>query len=325
MGGTGPFTFADWRQGDQIRLTKNKNYWGSGRPYLDEIQFKVIGDAQASIVQLESGALDVVDNPPIREAQRLQKDPKYRVYVDELGNGYLILAVNTSVSPTDNKAVRQALGYAIDRQRIIDTVLLGGDARSLPWPPQSPAYEAGKANHFTFDLDKARSMFKTAGYENAEMEMIYQTTLADGAALGQIVQADLGKIGIKLTVRGLETAAWRDQVDNAKFKGLNIATSSFAALEPSSLFVLSRAWNPAGNSSAFKTERFTNLVNSASAEPDAAKRKQIYSELNTYMLEESFNITVASTRTYAPMSGKVNGYSRRVNGVSGFGEVWLSA
>jgi peptide/nickel transport system substrate-binding protein len=267
----------------------------------------------------------VLDNPPARDAQRFENDPKYRVYVDDVGNGYLILAVNTAISPTDNKLVRQALAYAVDRQRIVTSVLMAGEPRSLPWPAHSLAYEANKANHYTFDLDKAAALFKQAGMDGAELELIFQNTLADASAIGQILQSDLGKLGIKLTLRGLESGAWRDQVDNARYRGLNVATSTFAALEPSSLFALSRAWNPAGNSSAFKSDRYTQLVNAASSEPDTAKRRQIYSELNDFMLDLAFNITVTSTRTLTPLSGKVNGYSRRINGVATFADVWLSA
>lgn len=111
------------------------------------------------------------------------------------------------------------------------------------------------ARYYTFDLDKAGALLKQPGVDSAELELIYQSTLADGAGIGQILQSDLAKIGVKLTIHGLETGAWRDQVDKAKYRGLNVATSSFAALEPSSLFALSRAWNPAGNSSAFRSDR----------------------------------------------------------------------
>lgn len=323
--GTGPFMLAEWQQGSRMRLVKNKNYWAAGRPFLDEIAITFSGDPQANTVQLEAGALDVIDNPPVRDAVRLQKDSRFQVFVDDLGNGYLILAVNAGISPTDNKLVRQALAYSVDRKRIVDSILQGGEPRSLPWPPQSPAYEANKANHYTFDLDKARALFAQANVSNADLELIYQSTLADGAGIGQILQSDLAKIGVKLSIRGLETGAWREQVDNAKYRGLNVATSSFAALEPSSLFALSRAWNPSGNSSAFNNERYIQLVDAASGEPDAAKRKKIYADLNDFMLDESFNITIASTRTYTPLSTKVNGYTRRVNGVATYADVWLSA
>jgi ABC-type transport system substrate-binding protein len=68
---------------------------------------------------------------------------------------------------------------------------------------------------------------------------------------------------------------------------------------------------------ALQSNWFTDkFVNTASGEPDAAKRKQIYAELNDFMLDEAFNITVASTRTLTPLRDRVRGYRRRVNGVA---------
>src|SRR5205823_1435277 len=64
--GTGPFSFVEWAQGDHLTMVKNKNYWQSGRPYLDGVRVSILRDAQSMMAQLESGALDVVDTPPIR-------------------------------------------------------------------------------------------------------------------------------------------------------------------------------------------------------------------------------------------------------------------
>ena len=61
--GTGPFTFAEWVQGDHQRYVKNKNYWQSGKPYVDELYFQIIKDPQAAVVQLEAGAVDVAAQP----------------------------------------------------------------------------------------------------------------------------------------------------------------------------------------------------------------------------------------------------------------------
>ena len=75
-GSTGPFKFVEYVQGQHIRWTKNPNYWQSGQPYLDEVLVQFIGDAQSMVVQFESGALDVVDVPPARDALRLETRPE---------------------------------------------------------------------------------------------------------------------------------------------------------------------------------------------------------------------------------------------------------
>ena len=119
--GTGPFELVEWSQGDHITFSKNKNYWQSGRPYLDGIQTPIIKDPTAMIAQLESGAIDVADAPLIRDFNRLKTDPKYQGLVNTQDGQHFILAPNTTVAPFDNKLVRQALRFAIDRKRMNDS------------------------------------------------------------------------------------------------------------------------------------------------------------------------------------------------------------
>src|SRR5439155_13796249 len=123
--GTGPFTFGEWKSGDSLRLLKNKNYWQPGKPYLDGIVFQFIKDAQAMVVQLESGAIDVADPAPTTDAARLQKVADYQVVVSSNPAAVHILGVNVATPPLDKKQVRQALNFALDRKRMVDSGLSG--------------------------------------------------------------------------------------------------------------------------------------------------------------------------------------------------------
>ena len=119
----------------------------------------MLRDPQAMVVSLEAGTLDLVLNPPMNDFIRLQKSGNIRRCPMPLSGSYYALVPNTTVAPLDNKQVRQALNYAIDRQRILDQVLQGiGRTENLPWAPSSPAYEPDKNTRYAFDLDKARSL-----------------------------------------------------------------------------------------------------------------------------------------------------------------------
>ena len=123
--GTGPFTFVEWVQGDHVSFTRNKNYWLSGRPYLDGYNVAITKDPQAMMVRFEAGALDFVNYPQTSDALRLDKDPKYQVLpAYDLGFDYAIW-INVAAPPFDKKEVRQAMNYALDRQRFVDTTLGG--------------------------------------------------------------------------------------------------------------------------------------------------------------------------------------------------------
>src|SRR5207302_5748267 len=85
--------------------------------------------------------------------------------------------VNCGQAPTDNKLVRQALNYAINRQRFTDTVMKGftGEPRALPWAKSSPAFDAAKNKSYAFDLDKAKSLLAQSGLSNVEFNISWAT------------------------------------------------------------------------------------------------------------------------------------------------------
>ena len=155
--GTGPFVFQEWRQGESMRFTKNPNYWQSGKPYLDEIVVNVRKDAQAWWPTWNRAPSTWSLTLTLQDYMRLKTDAKYTAQLLPPAAGMYQIQPNVTFKPLDDKRVRQALNYAIDRKRIADTVLLGlVGPEDLPWPATSPAYEAAKNNMYTFDLDKAK-------------------------------------------------------------------------------------------------------------------------------------------------------------------------
>src|SRR5207302_11279618 len=98
---------------------------------------------------------------------RLKSDTTYQAQLLTPAAGFYQIQPNVKFKPLDDKRVRQALNYALDRKRIADTVLLGLVAPiNLPWPAASPAYEAAKNNSYTYDLNTAKSLLSQAGVSN---------------------------------------------------------------------------------------------------------------------------------------------------------------
>jgi peptide/nickel transport system substrate-binding protein len=283
----------EWAQGDHVSLARNPNYWQSGRPYLDGLTASIIKDAQAQLVQLESGTIDMVKSPPLRDLARLKADSNYVVFTNPTSGSFFNQGVNVLNSPLDNKLVRQGLNYALDRKRISETVLLGAEPKSLPWLPSSPAYEAAKQNFYTFDLDKARSLLSQAGVSNLTTAIIPLADYAELAEMAQIYQGDLAKIGVTLNIVQIDDATWFDQANNRKYQGFYSTSATYGQLEPVTLYTNSRVLDPTGNNSGFMNQQYSALVNQAGAEPDASKRKVIYSQLNDYFLDQSFLMPIA--------------------------------
>jgi peptide/nickel transport system substrate-binding protein len=325
-GGTGPFKFVEYAQGDHIRWTKNPNYWDSGKPYLDEVLIHFISDAQAMVVQLESGTLDAMDAPPARDALRLKTDPKYRVLVNELSGQYWVVVANTTGGPTQNQQVRQALNYAIDRKRFIDTSLGGvGDPEDLPWLPNTAAYDATKKTRYAFDLDKARALIAESGVADVTIDFVYNAVVPEIATFAQLYQADLAKIGVKLNLKAVERTAFNDLA--AKFQyGMLMSTSGFANLDPATLPLVSRYWDPANNLAGFNDSApYKQLVGAVSVEPDTAKRRVILSDLNDLILDQSFTLPVATGKHVTVLRTRVNGFRWRLIESVDYAGIWMSA
>jgi len=122
--GTGPFTFKNWVQGDQIVLEKNAAYWGEAVA-LDKATFKFISEPTAAFAAMMAGDLDAFPNYPAPEnLAQLEADPRFSVVLGST-EGETILSTNHGVEPLDNVLVRQAIAHAIDRTAIIDGAMYG--------------------------------------------------------------------------------------------------------------------------------------------------------------------------------------------------------
>ncbi len=148
-------------------------------------------------------------------------------------------------------------------------------------------YEASKANQYTFDLDKAKSLLSQEGITDLRLDMLPSPTYPEGSDFCQMYQADLAKIGVTLDIINLEQATWSDQVNNRKYRHLYFA-ASILNLSPGTIFSVSRPIGPRNNNEGFETEQYTKLVNDLTLEADPQKLKQIYSQLNDILLDESF-------------------------------------
>jgi peptide/nickel transport system substrate-binding protein len=288
--GTGPFTFVEWVQGDHYTMARNKNYWVSGRPYLDGIHMPVLKDPQALAAQFEGGALDAAISPELRDFVRLKDDPAYRGITNQVDGQVMITATNVLMTPWNDKRVRQAMSYAINRQRVVDVAQLGvGQVKSLPWPPGSPAYDPAKESTTTFDLDKAGALLKAAGQTSFDMDLYPFGLSAEPYAFAEIYQADLAKIGVKVNIIKLELAQWLDQVaTNKKYRGMYIASDSRTEWQPITYFNISRAASPLLNNEGFQSDAYTNLVNTLAVAVDPAEQKKLYDDLNDTLLDECF-------------------------------------
>jgi peptide/nickel transport system substrate-binding protein len=330
--GTGPFTFVEWVPGDHVTMARNTSYWRSGAPLLDGIQTTIFRDAQAAVVQLEAGAIDELDAPNLTDLIRLKDDAHYQPLVVPGSGQFVQLVCNVGMPPTDNKQFRQAINYAINRKRFIDTAFKGliVDFQDLPYPPGTPAYDASKMKIYTFDLEKAKSLLATSGVTNPEIDLTYSSTqFGDiNQTLAQILQSDLASIGVNVTLKPVDFATQFDVASRRAYNGLLLSVGAGAnAAEATSLLTRSRFFSPDPKTSftGFSSDAYQNLINSASVEPDTSKRKALYGQIEDILLDESVSITVSLYPQTAIARTNVHGLQYDARPALTFASAWLDA
>ncbi len=170
--GTGPFVFSEWTQNISFNATKNPHYWRPGLPYLDAIEFRPIFDDQSREATLRSGGINLMHSQDPQNYVDLYGDPAYQLYNDAHGvvgePSIDNLILNCQSGPTANLLVRQALGYASDREKI-RSAFFDNIPQLSPglFPPGYPWYSQAIADSYpNYDLNKAKQLVQQYKAQN---------------------------------------------------------------------------------------------------------------------------------------------------------------
>jgi len=146
--GTGPFTYVRWQKDDHILLKRNDTYWERGKPYLDQVRYRVVLDDSVKVSALKAGELDLIDYVQPKDVAGLKSDASLNV-VDVPSLAVWWFWLNSTKPPFDNKALREAFAYAIDIETIVKRLYLGVGCRPTgpsrpPAGPTTAAFPSGR-------------------------------------------------------------------------------------------------------------------------------------------------------------------------------------
>jgi ABC-type transport system substrate-binding protein len=111
--------------------------------------------------------------------------------------------------------------------------------------------------------------------------------------LAEMYQADLAKISVTLNIKSMDTATWLAQVNGVQYNGLYVSGDSLGNYLPATPLGASPAWSPAKNNSGYKADSWAQLVDAVGTETDLSKQKQLYSQVNDYMIDQAWSIVFA--------------------------------
>jgi len=209
--GSGPFKFSSFIPGQEVVVEK----W-IDHPFkvakLDKITFKNIEDATSLYIALETGETDFINSIQFTDKERALENTAIKIEEHQTTRTAFI-SMNVTTEPFDNLLVRQAIAHATDKESY---ALLAGDA--VPINSMVPEFVKGyhlAENTLTYDLDKAKALLKEAGYENG-FSIVCSSYSADTSRI-ELLQADLKKIGVDMSIENLEFGVFLDKVLNADY------------------------------------------------------------------------------------------------------------
>jgi len=194
----------------------------------------------------------------------------------------------------------------------------------LPWQPNSPANDPAKQGVYQQDLDKAKALVQQAGAGGAPVTILITGGNAEQSGFAQILQADLQTVGLQPTIQAQDAAAWRATTASLKGWHINLATSDYSQLLPSSLATMSAWWSYSVGQTGYKDPQYEQLVTTIGTEPDAAKRSTLYGQLNDLLLDQSFAMVVAPLPSHLLAGPNVQGIRFTRHESLDFSSTWLS-
>ena len=298
--GTGPYKFDKWEAGQRVTLAANDDYF-AGRPHIDRLVVKIIPDLNAQMLELMAGNIDTMNLTPDQYEEKSGAAAFTAAYntfrYPAFSYGYL--GFNLKRPLFQDQRVRQALAYAIDKEEIVEGVLLGlGRVANGPFKPDMWANNQ-KVAPYPYDPAKARALLAEAGWTEEGGLLVKGgrplsfTILTNQGnktreQVGTIIQARLKEIGIEVKLQVIEWAAFlKEYLDRGNFDAIIMGWT--IPNDPDMFDIWHSSKNRPGelNFIGYKNEEVDRLVDEARFILDQAGRKKAYDRVQEILRDEA--------------------------------------
>lgn len=311
--GTGPYQAVEWVPGDHIRFTRNPNYWGTQKGFEDEIILQHFASGDTMVQALKTGEIDYVRGVLADQFNALKTEPNIKT-VAGVANGYSELSFNTggnkkgyggSTSALSDPAFRDALGYAVDQQKLVDSTLGGyGTPGTTMIPPFQSRWHVEPDKPRKFDIEEAKKRLDAAGYKldanNKRLDkdgkvinlrLTWPDSEAEHATDAQFITQWFGQLGITVTPAVTEEGALTDAVIGPPSGPANYDIYMWGWSgdpDPNSLLGFFTTGQIGGSSdSYYSNPRYDELYDQQKAESDPAKRKTMLAEMQQLVYNDA--------------------------------------
>ncbi|HVZ01691.1 MAG TPA: ABC transporter substrate-binding protein [Dongiaceae bacterium] len=281
---SGPYKLKEYNPGVRAAFEKAANHWNKDVGFLDSAEALTIGDVTARQNALLTGEVDVIDRPDVRTLEMLKRAPNLTV---EEASGFRFhgFTMFCDTPPFDNKDVRLALKYAIDREAMVKTALLGHGSigNDQPITPAYRYYDAG-LKPFDYDLDKAKFHLKKAGLSSLDVDLSASSAaFAAAVDCSVLYKSQAAPAGINLNVINEPADGYWD---NVWLKKPFIATDWAGRPTEDLMFSVEFKAGAPWNDTHFNNAQFEKLLVEARAELDESKRHEMYADMQKILQDD---------------------------------------
>jgi len=281
--GTGAYKLHTLEHSKNIILRANEKYF-EGKPKIDEISFHVIADPMTRFLMLKSSALDIGSVEPMQFERQLNEEffSKFDIH-EKISQSYTYMGFNLRVKKFQNPKVRKALSLAIDRDEIIDILFMShAKVCTGPFLPGTIAFnENVKAP--TQNIEEAKKLLKDAGYDESnplEFEIVTSNSSKVRPYVAQILQHQLKKVGVEVTLRVMEWQAFLNMVVFPhKFDALVLGWGLSITPDPYSIWHSDNDKKGGFNLVGYKNKKLDKMIEESQKIVDREKLATIWQEI----------------------------------------------
>lgn len=323
--GTGPFKFVEWKKDDHITLEKNPNYWrkddsGNQLPYLDKVTYRILTDETARLTNLKTGDVEVANSVPSKDIPDLRNSTDV-VYKDIPAVAFNGLEMNTTREPFNNKALRQAVSYAIDREAILKTVFFNvGVVSNGPIPPPSWAYDAS-FKPYTRDLAKAKAKLTEAGKPDFTFNLEITAGSPQVLQESQLIRDQLKEAGITVNIVQIDFSKQLDNLTKKEYTSSLIGWSG--RIDPDGNMFNHFKTGGSFNDAGYSNPKVDELLDKARASSDQNERKTLYQQAQQTILDDAPWAFINHGVAVEAVAKKVQGFVLLPDNLIRFATVWM--
>jgi len=311
--GTGPFYFIRYVKDNQVRYKHNKDFFNAV-PEIENLVISITPDANVRYQKLKTGECHFIYAPAPSDLPSMRKNEKIKI-VHGPGLNIAYLAFNTTKKPFDNLLVRLAISHALNKQSYIKAIYMGHAMVAInPLPPGIWAYDK-TIKDYNLNLKKSKELLKQAGYPNGFETEIWTLPInrpynPNGKKMGEMMQADLAKIGIKAKLITYDWATYLSKANKGEHSLIQMGWTGDNGDPDNFLSILlgCAAIESGSNLSRWCDKKFNRLLVQAIRENDQAKRTKLYQEAQKIFKSNAPWVPIAHSVVYRAMLEEVEGY-----------------